>query len=244
MKLLQYSEDVRPAYYGTFTKKSHLICGRDPLKQDTDILDYTMDSEAEWEPEGEGEDIHSDEDEDDPNTDMIDPEDANWLVPEGYLSDSEGIEDEEGHTDKSKHKSHTSSKRVAIRKVILGPFFQGEGDEDEVMKPFELQFLVDSPLTGFGYDPFYKEPAPVKLPTTSVDSSFTDEHKTALINVINGKADSIPTLVSEAKSNWLLRDVSKRQLEAKIKDMAIKEKRGTDTKPTWYLKQDEPPATS
>jgi hypothetical protein len=63
-------------------------------------------------------------------------------VPEGYLSDSEGMEDEEGHA--SKHKSHSSrsSKRVVIRKVVLGPFFQGEGDEDEVMKPFELQFLT------------------------------------------------------------------------------------------------------
>lgn len=79
MKLLQYAEDVRPAYYGTFTKKSAIISGKHPLARDSSILDYNVDSEAEWEPEGEGEDIHSDEDEDDPNTDMNDPEDVKWL---------------------------------------------------------------------------------------------------------------------------------------------------------------------
>lgn len=77
MKLLQFSDNVRPAYYGTFTKQSRIINGRNPFAQDVDKLDYDVDSEAEWEPEGEGEDIHSgDEDEDDPNTDMIDPEDV------------------------------------------------------------------------------------------------------------------------------------------------------------------------
>lgn len=77
MKLLQFKEDVRPAYYGTFTKQSRIVSGRRPFAQDVDQLDYDVDSEGEWEPEGEGEDIHSgDEDEDDPNTDMIDPEDV------------------------------------------------------------------------------------------------------------------------------------------------------------------------
>lgn len=83
MKLLQFNDNVRPAYYGTFTKQSRIINGRRPFAQDVDKLDYDVDSEAEWEPEGEGEDIHSgDEDEDDPNTDMIDPEDvsSNYLV--------------------------------------------------------------------------------------------------------------------------------------------------------------------
>jgi hypothetical protein len=77
MKLLQFTENVRPAYYGTFTQKSHKVTGKRPFEMDQDKLDYDHDSEAEWEPEGEGEDIVSgDEDEDDPNSDMIDPEDV------------------------------------------------------------------------------------------------------------------------------------------------------------------------
>jgi hypothetical protein len=77
MKLLQFHENVRPAYHGTCTQRSRIVNGRKPFAKDIERLDYDVDSEAEWEPEGEGEDIHSgDEDEDDPNADMIDPEDV------------------------------------------------------------------------------------------------------------------------------------------------------------------------
>lgn len=77
MKLLQYHENVRPAYYGTFTKHSYKVSGRRPFAKDEDKLEYDNDSEAEWEGEGEGEDIVSgDEDDDDPAGDMIDAEDV------------------------------------------------------------------------------------------------------------------------------------------------------------------------
>lgn len=145
MKLLQFAENVRPAYYGTFTQRSHKVSGRSPFAHDNDKLDYDMDSEAEWEPEGEGEDIVSgDEDEDDPNADMIDPEDAGWLVPEGYLSDNEGVEGEDDDDRvMSKASSLTSStKRIAVRKIVLGPFFEGETEDSDVMKPFETNFFV------------------------------------------------------------------------------------------------------
>lgn len=251
MKLLQFSEDVRPAYFGTFTKKSHKVNGRQPFAKDNDTFDYDVDSEAEWEPEGEGDDIVSgDEDDDDPNTDMIDPEDAGWLVPEGYLSDNEGV-DEDRPSNKASFATN-SSKRLAIRKIVLGPFF-GDTEESDALKPFETHLFFSN--SEEGYNPFYKEPASRATATSSVPSSssstpstthtkseFTDEHRNALISVINEKSgDSIPNLITEAKANWLLKDVSKRQLEANIKNIAIKEKRGTDTKPTWYIKQ-QPPA--
>ncbi|KAI7903634.1 chromatin assembly factor 1 subunit A-domain-containing protein [Cokeromyces recurvatus] len=247
MKLLQFSENVRPAYHGTFTQKSRVVNGRKPFAQDNDVLDYEVDSEAEWEPEGEGEDIHSDnEEEEDINSDIIDPEDAGWLVPEGYLSDNEGVEGEHDD-DRVIHKSlqyhKSTSKRVAIRKIVLGPFFEGETEEDETMKPFEAQFLLDIPKEG--YNPFYKEPvSKISANTTLTTSSngnttsatshnkneFTEVHTNALISVINEKPlESIPSLITEAKANWILKDVSKRQLEAKIKDIAVKEKRGSDT---------------
>lgn len=48
--------------------------------------------------------------------------------------------------------------------------------------------------------------------------------------MINDKPkESIPNLINEAKTNHILKDVSKRQLEARIKDIAVKEKRGSDT---------------
>lgn len=76
MKLLQFTEDVRPAYYGTFTQKSDIITSRTPFALDTSKLDYDVDSEAEWEPEGEGEEIHSGDEDEDDAADIIDPEDV------------------------------------------------------------------------------------------------------------------------------------------------------------------------
>ncbi|KAI8645240.1 chromatin assembly factor 1 subunit A-domain-containing protein [Parasitella parasitica] len=238
MKLLQFAENVRPAYYGTFTKQSCIVNSRRPFAQDIDKFDYDIDSEAEWEPEGEGEDIHSgDEDDDDPNTDMIDPEDAGWLVPEGYLSDNEGVEEGDRQQKLSKPSDlQNSSKRIAFRKIVLGPFFEGEAAmEDEAMRPFETQFMVDVPREGF--NPFYKEPVSCSPNNNTASPAstphkieFTDEHTNALISVINEKSsENIPDLINEAKANSVLKDVSKRLLAAKIKNIAVKEKRGTNT---------------
>jgi hypothetical protein len=66
---------------------------------------------------------------------------AGWLVPEGYLSDSEGVEEDDGHDRMmGKSRSHNSSKRLIIRKIVLGPFFEGE-TEDEALRPFETHFF-------------------------------------------------------------------------------------------------------
>ena len=80
MKLLQFTEDLRPAYYGTHHKTSASISGRRPCSlcarcheiihaiadaKETNLLDYEYDSEAEWEDPGDGEDLKSDDDEDD-----------------------------------------------------------------------------------------------------------------------------------------------------------------------------------
>jgi hypothetical protein len=75
MKFLQFREDIRPAYWGTWTKTSQKILPRRPFAMDTEHLDYDHDSEAEWEPEGEGEDIKSG-DEDDEDVDVADPDDV------------------------------------------------------------------------------------------------------------------------------------------------------------------------
>jgi hypothetical protein len=100
MKFLQFREDIRPAYWGTWTKSSKKISPRQPFAKDTEYLDYDHDSEAEWEPEEEGEDIKSG-DEDDEDVDIADPDDAGWLVPEGYLSNDEGIGSD--NEDEGKH---------------------------------------------------------------------------------------------------------------------------------------------
>ncbi|KAI9280018.1 chromatin assembly factor 1 subunit A-domain-containing protein [Sporodiniella umbellata] len=224
MKLLQFTEDVRPAYYGTFTQTSDIITGKTPFVLDTKKLDYEADSEAEWEPEGEGEEIRSG-DEEEEDADIIDPEDAGWLVPEGYLSDNEGVEGSE----RPSTRQTNSQRKMVIREIVFGPYYEGESEESDTMKPFALNFSIDNPAEGC--DPFYEENPIVDLTeNTHPKPEFTEEHKNALISVINEKSpDSIPGIILEAKAHSMLKDVSKRQLEAKIKDVAVKEKRGSDT---------------
>lgn len=107
MKLLQFREDVRPPYFGTFRRRSRKVYGRRPLGRADGVVDYDYDSEAEWEPEAEeGDDCVSgeeDEEEDAGGADAEgDADDDNaedrWLVPHGYLSDDERGEDEQGVT--------------------------------------------------------------------------------------------------------------------------------------------------
>ena len=57
MRMLSFAENVRPPYFGTFSKNSTVISGRRPLAKDHRIFDYDYDSECDWEEESEGEDI-------------------------------------------------------------------------------------------------------------------------------------------------------------------------------------------
>ena len=81
---LKFHEDVRPAYYGTWSKRSSIVTGRTPLSEDNEYLNYDVDSEVEWE-EGDddfGEELDDDavdEDEDDDDAAAAD-EDDGWLA--------------------------------------------------------------------------------------------------------------------------------------------------------------------
>ncbi len=98
MKALQFHEDLRPAYWGTCSGHSRIISGRRPIVKDTSILDYSVDSEAEWEEEPEGgEELVSEEDEGGPGVenepDGLDYEDG-WLKHDEDALIFSGDEDE------------------------------------------------------------------------------------------------------------------------------------------------------
>jgi chromatin assembly factor 1 subunit A len=86
MKVIAFSRDVRPPYYGTVTFKSFALgkdnmseLARSPMRRRLP-LDYDYDSEAEWQEEEEGEDLDMDDDEEE-----LDDEDD----MEEFLDDSE-----------------------------------------------------------------------------------------------------------------------------------------------------------
>jgi len=92
MKLLQFHENRRPAYFGTWSQVSHRISPRNPFKRDMDLLDYDYDSDEDWEDDLEGESLSDCEREDENETvEGDEEEDDGFLVPDGYLSEDEGM---------------------------------------------------------------------------------------------------------------------------------------------------------
>jgi hypothetical protein len=63
MKLLQFHENYRPPYFGSFRKDSKAISPRAPFRTDHHLFQYDIDSEEEWEDEEEGESLSSGSDE-------------------------------------------------------------------------------------------------------------------------------------------------------------------------------------
>ncbi|KAI8072406.1 chromatin assembly factor 1 subunit A-domain-containing protein [Gongronella butleri] len=240
MKLLQFTEDVRPAYYGTWNKQSTTISAKNPFTMDNEMVNYDHDSEAEWEPEGEGEDIRSGDEDDEDIAETGDPEDVGWLVPEGYLSDGEGVDDgdEEGIAKVVQRLTVRSKSRkiAAIRPIVVGPLFEYNNcSSQEALRPFRLHFISGSQT---GINPFQR----TKQETPMMDSQteqkqtqmFTTAHADALMMIFQGRSDGLPKLLSEAKQSPALSSFPKLQLEAQIRRLAVKEKRGNDSKPNWY----------
>lgn len=79
-KVLIFTEDARPGYFGTWTRNSRVIGPRSPFVQDIVALDYAYDSGEEWEEEGgEADDVVEDAEEEEggeePDSDI-----DSWLV--------------------------------------------------------------------------------------------------------------------------------------------------------------------
>uniref|UniRef100_A0A915ANX1 Chromatin assembly factor 1 subunit A n=1 Tax=Parascaris univalens TaxID=6257 RepID=A0A915ANX1_PARUN len=93
-KLFQFHDNYRPPYYGTFRKRSTIVRGRRPFARDTEMLDYEVDSDEEWEEEPEGEDCDDENNRSD-ESEASDEENDGFFVEHGYLSGDEGSGNEE-----------------------------------------------------------------------------------------------------------------------------------------------------
>ncbi|KAL6048839.1 Chromatin assembly factor 1, subunit A [Balamuthia mandrillaris] len=176
MKLLQFHENNRPPYFGTWSKQPAQNClkhGRRPFAKDpSGVLDYDYDSDDDWAEEEPGE-LIGDEDDEQSDEEDEDEENDGWLVPDGYLSEDEGIQaalDEDGVLDDDKHKelfcdaskekvvisssssssssaSSTSTSSAAPSKlvpIIVGPFFCSDDKEfDKLSSSSSFNVLRD-----------------------------------------------------------------------------------------------------
>ncbi|KAI8997884.1 chromatin assembly factor 1 subunit A-domain-containing protein [Pilobolus umbonatus] len=190
MKLLQFHEDIRPAYYGTWTKRCHIVDGRHPFAKEDNLLNYQHDSEAEWDIDVDINDnisITFSMDDDDPiqlmssddewmlsptedemslyngmgDTDSImsnghcsEGKRATWLVPNGYLSEGEGI-----HVKQTPYRRRrrqlsivsrpaswpiSTNKHFPLKPIILGPSFEvADEPVNHPLSDFRLHFIND-----------------------------------------------------------------------------------------------------
>lgn len=144
-RLLQFSEDVRPPYFGTWQKKSKLVNGRRPFGKDDEIFDYDVDSEAEWDIGGPGESLKGDdsEDEDDGQDDY--EIDMKTFVPHGYVSDDENENDSDSEirvtyeTNKNNQQVVTPKQvpKTELKPIILGVSY----DDNPTISEAKIEFL-------------------------------------------------------------------------------------------------------
>jgi flagellar biosynthesis GTPase FlhF len=84
---LYFAEDFRPAYVGTFSKKSTVVSGRRPFAKDKELFNYDYDSEGEWEEEEvcDGEDLGEDDGDDDEELDEYDKANKNEFIYDEFF---------------------------------------------------------------------------------------------------------------------------------------------------------------
>lgn len=258
MKLLQFHENYRPAYWGTWSKKSSHISPRCPLRQDKDVLDYEVDSDEEWEEEEPGESLsHSEgEDEEEGGEDDNDDDDG-FFVPHGYLSDDEGALEEWDGGDAEKQKMQqklkarewdelmsTKKKMKVLEPVVRGCVWEGEGPGSELFQPYAV-CLVE-PL-----------PKPDTTPSPKELSQREEQLLAQLLPLLHGNLNSSKVIITEFQEFCRQQTSSSSsppelsspqspadniptriQLKRLIKKNAVYEKRSTYRRCCWYVHTD------
>ncbi len=166
-------------------------------------------------------------------------------MPHGYLSDDEGLEGDHVNQQDKGSLAKDQPKRRALEPlvpVIVGLFFRQKDSEKSLQVGSNV--LIASPVTLLGgrlaADPMEVfesgaggGDAATEDQRKSVRKSvFPEELSQALMLDISGKSTGIPKLVDDFKASHP--QLTKTAIEAKIKEIAVKEKRGTDLKALWY----------
>ncbi|KAI8618338.1 chromatin assembly factor 1 subunit A-domain-containing protein [Chytriomyces sp. MP71] len=247
-KFLKFQEDYRPAYFGTWTKTSSVVGGKNPWAKDVvgGVLNYEVDSEAEWEEDEPGEELQSEDEDDDMGAgkgvegDGHDGEEMDdWLVPDGYLSEDETDMHE---ADDSAPKATERSLKEVVKKKVgpLVPVVMAWMADVEQVDPFTYQ--SELALSNVVNMPYYKsgtnssKSLAKALKANSEKHSFDESNLEALVQLVDGLSAPIGKLVDMAKERFPA--VSKVQLEFKIRQVAVKEKRDGEDKAHWHIKDE------
>ncbi|XP_021289832.1 chromatin assembly factor 1 subunit FAS1 [Herrania umbratica] len=137
-QLLQFDKSYRPAFFGIWPKKSNVVGPRCPLRKDPD-LDYDVDSDEEWEEEEPGESLSDcDKDEEEESfegcskADDEDESEDGFFVPDGYLSENEGVQVDKTGTD------------AAVEETKSSPMSEQDGQNEEFYTFLRQQKYLNS----------------------------------------------------------------------------------------------------
>nr|XP_061834331.1 chromatin assembly factor 1 subunit A-like [Nerophis lumbriciformis] len=255
MKLLLFHLNHRPAYWGTWRKKSRHITARCPFRQDKDLLDYEVDSDEEWEEEEPGESLsHSEGEDEEEGGEDDEDEDDGFLVPHGYLSDDEGALEEEEGGDLEKQKLQqkvkarewdelmsTKNKMRVLQPIVRGCVWEG-GDAafSDLLQSYAvciIQPLVKADASPSSDDQRQKllgQLLPLLHGNLNSSKVIIDEFQEFC-----RRQTSPPMLSTELSSPENSADVPTRiQVKRLIKSNAVYEKRSTYRRCCWYVHAD------
>ncbi|EMR10202.1 hypothetical protein PNEG_01475 [Pneumocystis murina B123] len=235
MKLLQFREDVRPPYYGTFSKSSFILTPRNPFKTDEHLFNYNYDSEAEWIEEEEGEDI-------DNMDDSEEEEDAAALKED---EDDRDFLDDEGELNNTK-------KKVIINLIpsVKGLYWQHsdniDTDDYELFKKFRMNSLLDINLPINPYQDYWSPESnsnnDAKLQNSTIKTissvlspkpslHFPQDSLPSFLKIIQGSTQTKVLLVETLRQKFS--DISKQAIQWKLSTVARRNGKGVNN--TWAV---------
>ncbi|WAQ97773.1 CA1AA-like protein [Mya arenaria] len=227
VKFLKFRENNRPAYYGTWSKISRKLSARNPFRQDEELLDYEVDSDDEWEEEEPGESVSSDEEDGDEEKVMedMDPDADDWMVPHGYLSDDEGLKDEEEVDQASKQdlqrvrqaawESELKRQAKPLKMIAIGCVWEADNtttiaaQQLETLLKFKAVCLMEGPidtsLTGSSKNDRTQTSGDAGEGKTRLSlkaKAVPEEGMTDLIRLVHGNPMGMKNMVKEFQHFW------------------------------------------
>ena len=191
-KLLQFSENQRPPYWGTWTKKSKHIGPRKPFGQDNDLFDYDYDSDDDWEEEEQGESLSDEEkDKEEEEDDAEDEEDDDgFFVGHGVLDKDEILNDEDEDGDdaydedlemkKQKlraqqfEEEYKKRKPAKLKPSVIGCLWEVVG-ESCILDVFRAVLLSNTPVQTLHSTPASSPKEPGSTPSSKKSSASTTQ---------------------------------------------------------------------
>ncbi|KAL3866367.1 hypothetical protein ACJMK2_043672 [Sinanodonta woodiana] len=231
VKLLQFCDNHRPPYYGTWRKKSKNLTPRNPFKQDEVLFDYDVESDLEWEEEEQGESVSSSEGEDEEEVGEEEDDDEDpFFVPHGYLSEGEGCSDEEVPPEIKKiHQQAVAQAwenqvkkptQPAIQ-MVIGCVWKDEtaciaAEQLKKLLQFKAVILTSCPiLTSLSYKmaPEVAEEKENEKGSTGKGNcqkkAVPEEAIPALIQLVHGNFNGIQKLIKEFRMYWKIKTTEK-----------------------------------